>query len=87
MYLHYSETVPSNGYYSSACYSFTLRGGWGGYGMANASYYLDANHNFHVGTTFEFIAASTNGQAVGNVPAARTTDHWSNLSLEFGLSF
>jgi hypothetical protein len=85
--MHYSETVPSNGYCSSACYSCTSRGGWGGYGVANASHYLGANHNFHVGTTFEFIAASTNGQAVGNVAAARTTDHWSNLFPEFAPSF
>ena len=87
-YLHYSETVPSNGSgYSVNCYSCTSRGGWGGYGLGNVSYYLDSNHTFHVGTTLQFIAASTNGQAVGNIPALKTTDHWTNLSFEFGLSF
>lgn len=86
-YLHYSETVPSNGFVSPSCFSCTSRGGWGGYGLGNASYFLDDNHNFHVGTTVQFISASTNGQAVGNVPAMRTTDHWVNLSFEFGLSF
>ena len=87
-YLHYSETVSSGDTgYSLGCYSCTSRGGWGGYGLANVSYYLDQNHNFHVGTTVEFIAASTNGQAVGNVPAISTTDHWTNISFEFGLSF
>ena len=90
-YLHYSETVSSSsaGYqgYSIGCYSCTSRGGWGGYGLASISYYLDSNHNFRVGTTAQFIAASTNGQAVGAVPALRTTDHWTNLLFEFGFSF
>ena len=87
-YLHYSETVSSgDAGYSIGCYSCTSRGGWGGYGMANVSYYLDSNRNFHVGTTVQFIAASTNGQAVGNVPALKTTDHWTNIWFEFGFSF
>jgi hypothetical protein len=51
------------------------------------SYYLGAGRNFHVGTTFEYVGASTDGAAVGNVPALYTADHWSNLYLEFGLSF
>jgi len=87
-YLHYSETVSSgNSGYSIGCYSCTSRGGWGGYGLANVSYYLDSNRNFRVGTTLQFIAASTDGQAVGNVPALKTTDHWMNLLFEFGFSF
>src|SRR5579862_8526661 len=87
-YLHYSETVPSNGgVYSIGCYSCTSRGGWGGYGIANVSYFLDENRNFRVGTMLQFINASTNGQAVGNVPSIGTTDHWLNLSFEFGFSF
>jgi len=87
MYLHYSETAPSNGYYSNNCYTCTSRGGWGGYGLANVSYFLDENHNFRVGTTLQYISASTNGQAVGNVPAIATTDHWMTVSFGFGLSF
>jgi hypothetical protein len=86
-YLHYSETIPQNGFVTSSCYSCTSRGGWGGYGLGNVSYFLDANHNFRVGTTFQFITAATNGQAVGNVPAIRTTDHWMNVFFGFGLSF
>jgi len=86
-YLHYSETVPSNGFVANNCYSCTSRGGWGGYGLGNVSYFLDSSHNFRVGTTLQYIAASTNGQAVGNVPALKTTDHWINLVFEFGLSF
>jgi hypothetical protein len=86
-YLHYSESVPSGGDFSIGCYSCTSRGGWGGYGLANIRYYLDGNHNFHVGTTVWYIVASTDGQSVGNVPALKTTDHWTNVALEFGLSF
>jgi hypothetical protein len=87
-YLHYSETVSSGEPgFSIGCYSCTSRGGWGGYGLANLSYYLDSNRNFRVGTTLQFIAVSTNGQAVGNVPALKTTDHWTNIGFEFGFSF
>jgi len=87
-YLHYSETASSGGSgYSMGCYSCTSRGGWGGYGMANVKYYLDSDHNFHVGTTVLFIVASTNGQAVGNIPALKTTDHWTNVMFEFGFGF
>jgi len=87
VYLHYSETVPSNGYYSPSCYSCTTRGGWGGYGLGNVSYFLDSNHNFRVGATLQYIAGSTNGQAVANFPATKTTDHWLNLGFDFGISF
>jgi len=87
VYLHYSETAPSGGYYQINCYSCTSRGGWGGYGLANISYFLDGNRNFRVGTTFQYISATTNGQAVGNVVGLSTSDHWANLTFEFGLSF
>lgn len=87
MYLHYSETAPSNGYYSNSCYTCTSRGGWGGYGLASVSYFLDDNHTFRIGTTLQYISASTNGQAVGNVPGTATADHWMTLSFGFGLSF
>ena len=90
VYLHYSETIPSNsGYYgySSTCYSCTSRGGWGGYGLANVSYFLDSNHNFRVGTTLQYIAGSTNGQAVASFPANHTFDHWVNVAFDFGFSF
>jgi len=87
-YLHYSETAPSGEPgYSIGCYSCTSRGGWGGYGLGNVSYYLDSNRNFHVGTTLQYIVASTDGQAVGNVPALKTTDHWVNILFELGFSF
>lgn len=87
VYLHYSETAPSSAYYQVTCYSCTSRGGWGGYGLANASYFLDSNHNFRVGTTLQYISVRTTGQAVGNIPASSTTDHWLNLTFDFGLSF
>jgi hypothetical protein len=90
-YLHYSETASSGntgyGGYATGCYSCTSRGGWGGYGLGNVSYYLDSNRFFHVGTTIQYVVASTNGPAVGNVPAFKTTDHWLNVVFEFGVSF
>lgn len=91
IHLHYSETIPSNvsyGYgYSNTCYTCTARGGWGGYGLVNARYFLDDNHTFHIGTTVEFISATTNGDPVGDIPGISTTDHWTNVSVDFGLSF
>ena len=87
VYLYYSETVPQNGFYQNNCYSCTSRGGWGGYGLADISYFLDSNRNFHVGTTLQYIVGRTNGQPVRNVPGIQTTDHWVNLAFEFGLSF
>lgn len=87
VYLHYSETVPSSVYVQNNCYSCTSRGGWGGYGLGNVSYFLDSGHTFRVGTTLQYIAASTSGQPVGSVPGFKTTDHWINLAFEFGLSF
>ncbi|MCZ2148436.1 MAG: hypothetical protein LC126_11745 [Bryobacterales bacterium] len=87
VYLHYSETAPSNPYYQVNCYNCTSRGGWGGYGLANVSYFLDSNKTFRLGTTFQYISASTNGQAVGNVAALHTSDHWANLTFELGISF
>lgn len=89
VYLHYSETAPSNPYYGSSgnCYTCTSRGGWGGYGLGNVSYFLDENHSLHVGVTFQYIAGSTNGQPVASIPAVKTTDHWANIFFEAGLSF
>lgn len=86
-YLHYSETVPSSYYFRNNCYSCTSRGGWGGYGLANVSYFLDDNHTFHVGATGRFITAKLNGQSVGATPASSSTDHWVNISFDFGISF
>jgi len=94
-HLHYSETAPSNGGgygygyggYSSGCYSCSSRGGWGGYGLGNVSYFLDSGHNFRVGATLQYIAGSTNGAAVANFPATKTTDRWLNLAFDFGVSF
>jgi hypothetical protein len=88
VYLHYSETAPSNYYYGpSYCYTCTSRDGFGGYGLANVTYYLDQNHVFGVGTTLQYIIGSTNGQAVGNIPPLSTTDHWLNVSFGFSISF
>ena len=95
VHLHYSETAPSSGggygygygYGSSGCYTCTTRGGCGGYGLGSVRYFLDSNHQIHIGTNLEYIAASTNGQAVANIPAVKTTDHWVQVAIVFGLSF
>lgn len=87
IYLHYSETAPSSGYYQNNCYTCTSRGGWGGYGLLDANYALDSNHNWRIGTTFQYVAATTSGQAVGNVASPKSTDHWGLLTFYLGLSF
>lgn len=92
VHLHYSETASTGGGYGygyggSACYTCTSRGGWGGYGMGNVSYFLDSNHQIRIGTTLQYVAASTNGQAVANIPAVKTTDHWLQIAIVFGFSF
>jgi hypothetical protein len=87
VYLHYSEVAPTGGAVGVQCYSCTSRGGWGGYGLGNVSYFLDENHNFRVGATAQYISAGTNGDAVGNVPGFHTTDHWFNLMFGVGISF
>ena len=56
-------------------------------GDTDVSYFLDSNRNFRIGTTVQLISAATNGQAVANIPAIKTTDHWTNVLFEFGFSF
>jgi len=83
----HSETAPANGYHFPDCYTCLSPGGWGGYGLGNAGYFFGHSQNLHVGTKFEFIAPSTDGQTVAYVPAARAADGWSNLVLEIGFRF
>lgn len=87
-YLRYSESLnqPSY-YYSVACPTCTARGGWGYYGLADAQYFLDEDKHFRVGITTQFVHAQTNGQALGDVPALQTTDHWINVFAALGFSF
>ncbi len=89
VYLHYAETAPSGGMRGIQATATRVRheAAWGGYGLANLSYFLDRNRTFHVGTTLEFIGGSTNGQAVADIPSMKTTDHWTNVFIEFGISF
>jgi hypothetical protein len=86
-YLHFSEAAPSGGYYQLNCYSCTSRAGWGGYGHASVTYFLDQSRNLHLGTTFHYISATTTGQDVGNVADISTSDQWANLTFEVGLRF
>lgn len=98
VHLHYSETAPSNGGgggygygygygYGTGCYTCTTRGGWGGYGMANVSYFLNGEHTFRIGMMAQYIAGSTSGQAVANFPATKTSDRWLEIAFELGASF
>jgi len=79
----HSETTAA-GRYGCGCSIYSSQCGWSGYGLSTASYVFGTGHDFHVGTTFEFAAASTNGLA--NVPG-QTTGHWSNFYFELGFRF
>ena len=85
--LRYAEPAPSSEYYYSGTYTYTSSEDWAGYGLGTASYFFGEHHILHVGTTFEFVSASTNDPAVGNGPTLNTTDHFSNLYIEFGFRF
>lgn len=88
VYLRYSESINQLDYsYQVACPVCTARSGWGGYGLANASYFLDSDRHFRVGVTTQFIRAHTNGDALGNLPGVGTSDRWVNVLGEVGFSF
>ena len=91
-YLHYSETASSGntgyGYGGSAVAIRVLHAADGAAtDWPTLVTIFDSNRIFHVGTTVQYIDATTNGPAVGNVPALKTSDHWTNVSFEFGFSF
>ena len=81
-YLHYSETAPSE---ASVCFTCTSRGGWGWQGFTTVRYFL--GDNFYIGPTVQYVSATLNGDAVGNVPAMETKDHWANALFGIGLRF
>ncbi|MCC6862607.1 MAG: hypothetical protein IT158_28790 [Bryobacterales bacterium] len=87
-YLRYNERIrqPSD-YFRVDCPVCTRRSGWGYYALANGSYFLDSNQHFRIGVTAQFVRGHTEGEAVGNIPGTRTTDHWTNILGEFGFSF
>jgi hypothetical protein len=84
VYLHYAETAASGAAY---CFTCTSRGGWGLQGSTKIRYLLGQDKNFHIGTILQYVSGSLNGDAVGNIPAAKTTDHWANVLIEVGASF
>ncbi len=87
-YLDYFETASTGSAgYSVGCYSCISGNGWNGYGLADVRHYLDANRNFHVGTTWQFIAPSTSRTPAGKIPALETTNDRSDALFEFGFSF
>lgn len=82
-YLHYAETaVNASG---SPCFTCTTRGGWGSQGFFTIRYLV--GDNFYVGTTAQYVSAHINGDAVGNTPAIRTTDQWTNVLFNIGFRF
>ena len=88
IYLRYAEAVRQPSFYFRVdCPICTSRSGWGAYEMADFSYFLDRSHVFRVGVTAQFIQAHTNGEPLGEIPAMRTTDRWTNLFASFGFSF
>jgi hypothetical protein len=83
-YLHYAETSTGGTYY---CYTCTSRGGWGLQGSVRIRYLLGDEGTYFVGTNLQYFSASINGDAVGNIPGFKTTDHWANALIEVGLRF
>jgi hypothetical protein len=81
-YLHYSETGSSQAAY---CFTCTSRGGWGWQGFTTVRYSL--SDNIYIGPTIQYVTATLNGDAVGDVPAAKTTDHWANVMFGIGFRF
>src|ERR1051326_242844 len=84
VYLHYAETASSGATY---CFTCTSRGGWGLQGSTRVRYLLGQDKNFHIGTILQYVSGSLHGDAVGNIPAVKTTDHWANVLIEVGASF
>jgi hypothetical protein len=69
------------------CPSCMSRSGWGYYGLANASVFLDSGHHFRVGGTARLIRGNTEGDPLGFLRRFETRDHWLTLGGEFGFSF
>ena len=84
VYLHYAETAPSEAAY---CFTCTSRGGWGLQGSTKIRYLLGDDRNYHIGTVLQYVSGSLNGDAVGNIPATKTTDRWYNVLVEVGFNF
>lgn len=87
-YLRYAERIsqPSD-YYRIDCPVCTSRSGWGYYGLAGASMFLDRGHHFRAGITAKMYRAHTDGEPLGGIPAVRTQDRWLMIGGEFGFSF
>lgn len=88
VYLRYAEGVrqPSQ-FFRIDCPVCTSRTGWGGYGLADISYFLDQGRHFRLGVTAQYIYGRTNGDPLGDIPSLQTTDRWSNIFANFGVSF
>jgi hypothetical protein len=87
-WIRYGEELnqPSNSFRVD-CPVCTSRSGWGYYGMANASFFLDRYQHFRVGATVRQVRGHTNGEAIGSVPGFETKDRWLTVFGEVGMSF
>jgi len=69
------------------CPVCAARDGWGYYGLADVSVYLDRRQHFRVGAVSKVYRGHTQGDALGAAPPVRTRDHWINTYAQFGFSF
>ena len=83
VYMRYAERIsqPSD-YYRIDCPVCTSRSGWGYYGLANVSGFLDSRHLFRLGVTAKMYRGHSDGEPLGAAPGIRTTDRWLMISGE-----
>lgn len=84
MKYHERLSQPSS-YYRIDCPICTSRSGWGYYAQVGGDWFF--TRNLRLGVLSRFYRGHTNGQTLGNVPAAETTDHWVNTFAVIGFSF
>jgi hypothetical protein len=89
-FMRYSERIrqPFANYgYRIDCPVCRSRDGWGYYALAGGSVALDRAKMFRLGIVSKFFRGDTTGEALGALPAFRTTDRWRNIAAEFTFSF
>jgi hypothetical protein len=88
VHLRYTELLRQpSAYFQIDCPVCNSRSGWGYYGLAGASVFLDRQKHFRFGVTSKVYQGHTDGDPLGSVPAKRTRDHWINIFGEVGFSF
>lgn len=87
-YMRYAEHLQqASSYYHYECTDCGSRSGWGYYTLVGGSVALDRDQHFRVGVTSRLYRGNTDGDAIGDVPSARTHDTWLNIAGEFSVSF